>query len=123
MSGSLAGRGAVLHGGSRKRPTNVGYEALVEAIRSVSPDDAALPTGRPRKATDDPRLARRRAQYRNAKRRARGLGPEAVPDAPVRYYRPRDRATPYVVAVWLGSHWAPALIDEHGRRIFLGRAA
>ena len=110
------------HGGTRKRP-EAGYDALVDAIRSV-PDSLALdpkPTGRPRKPTDDPRVARRRAQYRNAQHRKHGRPLEPVPPATRAYIREAHGA--HEVSVWLGSHWVPALIDVHGRRIFLGRAA
>lgn len=77
--------------------------------------------GRPIKPTADAKLARRRAQYRNAKRRKLGLPEDPVPAAPVRRYErwigtpcPCDRA------VWMGPKgWVPVVIDAQGRRIFV----
>lgn len=58
--------------------------ALVGAIFAVPLEDAIAPEqprGRPRKVAVDPKVARRRAQYRNAKARRRGRPLEDVPDA------------------------------------------
>jgi hypothetical protein len=64
---------------------------------------------RPRLITEDERQARRRAQYRNAKRKKAGLPPEPTIVPPG--CRP--------VSVLVGSRWVPALIDPEGRRVFL----
>jgi hypothetical protein len=106
---------------TRGKLRGIGYDSLIEAIRSVPPERAFEGlSGRPRMDAEDPRLARRRAQYRNAKRRARGLEPELVPVAPRKPYRGSTERDYRTVSVWLGSRWAPAIIDSGGRRIFLG---
>jgi hypothetical protein len=68
--------------------------------------------GRPRLPIDNERLARRRAQYRNAKRKQRGLPPEHITAA-------KAPAGSRPVSVLVGTTWVPALIDPDGRRVFL----
>lgn len=54
--------------------------------------------GRPRLASDDPAVNRRRAQYRNAKHRQRGRPEEPIPAAPDRRAgRPAYRTSGVVV--------------------------
>lgn len=69
--------------------------------------------GRPRLPVTDPKVDRRRAQWRNSKLRARGIVP---PDDIAPKVRLNVRASVVRVSVLVGKRWIPATIVD-GRRV------